>query len=411
MAPFWNEFQHLEIQLQDIKLATNNFDENKVIGSGGFGKVYRGEISLSMGRRMVAFKRLDRKFGQGDLEFWKEIMMLSRYTHENLISLLGFCKEEDEMIIVYEYAARGSLDRYLHDANLTWRQRLKICLDAARGLSYLHDDKGTRQREQMDSSSLEMFSDIAYRCLHKYRQERPTMTCVAEKLEIALKIQESSEAEVSPQINHQALFIRASLFLQDLRARGVAALHGLAASLDGRLRNDVLDMITYLLILLLPKAPGHSDFLDTYDHKSLLAVVICVGMFGAICAAERISTRVVQYPVFKSLARAVRNSELENTRCRRTIMLEFHIVKSTSKYNVILGRTTLQKLSMEVLTMRSLVEFPTRAGIATVKSDYPGKDASLAAAVEESNIREIAWEPISGDHHNRSQPPTSRFHF
>ncbi|GKA23540.1 reverse transcriptase domain-containing protein [Tanacetum coccineum] len=70
----------------------------------------------------------------------------------------------------------------------------------------------------------------------------------------------------------------------------------------------------------------------------------------------------------------------------RTIMLRFHIIKSTSKYNVILGRTTIQKLNMEVSTIRSVVEFPTKAGIAIVRSDYPGRDASLAAAVEEGKI-------------------------
>ncbi|GJR40456.1 hypothetical protein Tco_1216140 [Tanacetum coccineum] len=81
----------------------------------------------------------------------------------------------------------------------------------------------------------------------------------------------------------------------------------------------------------------------------------------------------------------------------RTIMLQFHIVKSTSKYNIILGRTAIQNLNMEVSTIRLVVEFPTRAGITIVRSDYPGRDASLVAAIEESNIREIAWEPIPGD--------------
>ncbi|PWA97581.1 protein kinase-like domain, Phloem protein 2-like protein [Artemisia annua] len=146
MDSFTNEFKHLVIKLEDIKSATNNFDEKKVIGGGGFGKVYKGEVSHYKGRSMVAFKRLDHKFGQGDPEFWKEIMMLSRYTHENLISLLGYCNEGGEMILVYEHASNGSLDFHLSSTTLTWTQRIKICLDAARGLSYLHDDKGTQQR-------------------------------------------------------------------------------------------------------------------------------------------------------------------------------------------------------------------------------------------------------------------------
>lgn len=126
MESFTKEFEHLVVKLEDVKSATNDFDENKVIGSGGFGKVYKGELSHFKGRSMVAFKRLDRKFGQGDL--------------------LGYCNEGGEMILVYEYASNGSLDRHLSSTTLTWTQRIKICLDAARGLSYLHDDKGTQQR-------------------------------------------------------------------------------------------------------------------------------------------------------------------------------------------------------------------------------------------------------------------------
>nr|GEV83629.1 protein kinase, ATP binding site-containing protein [Tanacetum cinerariifolium] len=65
-------FEHLEIQLEEIKSATINFSEESVIGHGGFGKVYKGELSHSQGKSLVAIKRLDRKHGQGDAEFCKE---------------------------------------------------------------------------------------------------------------------------------------------------------------------------------------------------------------------------------------------------------------------------------------------------------------------------------------------------
>ncbi|GJV63871.1 kinase-like domain, phloem protein 2-like protein [Tanacetum coccineum] len=148
MATYLNKFQHLEIQLEKIISATNNFDDSRVIGSGGFGNVYRGEMSHPEGKIEVAFKRLDRKlkYGQGDPEFFKEVRMLSSYKHDNLISLLGYCNEGNEMILMYEYASRGSLERVLNDAALTWTQRLKICLGAAEGLRFLHDPKGTQQR-------------------------------------------------------------------------------------------------------------------------------------------------------------------------------------------------------------------------------------------------------------------------
>ncbi|KAL8197810.1 hypothetical protein R6Q57_030207 [Mikania cordata] len=139
------DFTHLEIQLEDVKAATNNFGD-KPIGTGGFGTVYKGELLLPNGLRTVAFKRLDRKFGQGDVEFWKEIMMLSKLSHENLASLLHFCKEGDERILVYEYASHQSLDRHLDKASLTWIQRLHICHGAAKGIAYLHDSRNTQQR-------------------------------------------------------------------------------------------------------------------------------------------------------------------------------------------------------------------------------------------------------------------------
>lgn len=140
------EFDHLKIKLKDIESATNNFGISNYIGIGGFGKVYRGELVLSDKLTMVAVKRLDTAFGQGPPEFWKEIMMLSRYKHENLVSLLGFCDENGENILVYEYLSNKSLDLYLKSNDLSWIQRLHICIGAARGLQYLHDPLDTQQR-------------------------------------------------------------------------------------------------------------------------------------------------------------------------------------------------------------------------------------------------------------------------
>ncbi|KAM0025306.1 putative protein kinase RLK-Pelle-CrRLK1L-1 family [Helianthus debilis subsp. tardiflorus] len=145
MDSVMKEFEHLKIQLEELRKATDNFG-SKVIGAGGFGKVYKGEVLHSKGRSMVAIKRLNREFGQGDPEFLKEIMMLSRYAHKNLISLLGYCDEDGEKILVYEHASNGSLDRHLSSTALSWTQRLRICFDVARGIAYLHDHKGTQQR-------------------------------------------------------------------------------------------------------------------------------------------------------------------------------------------------------------------------------------------------------------------------
>ncbi|KAF5782913.1 putative protein kinase RLK-Pelle-LRR-I-1 family [Helianthus annuus] len=140
------QFQHLKIQLEAIRSATNNFSDDNCIGGGGFGKVYKGQLIHSRGETMVALKRLNRASMQGDPEFWKEILMLPLYPHENIVSLLGYCDEAGEKILVYEYAPRKSLDYYLASDNLTWIQRLKICIGAARGLEHLHTPTGTQLR-------------------------------------------------------------------------------------------------------------------------------------------------------------------------------------------------------------------------------------------------------------------------
>ncbi|PWA59051.1 Protein kinase, ATP binding site-containing protein [Artemisia annua] len=144
--PLIKTFEHLQIQLEAIKSATNNFDAANCIGSGGFGKVYKGELVHSKGKTMVALKRLDRIYGQGEVEFWNEVIMLSLYKHENIVSLLGFCDDSKEKILVYEYVSKGSLDLYLEKDDLTWVRRLRICIGAARGLAYLHSSVGTQQR-------------------------------------------------------------------------------------------------------------------------------------------------------------------------------------------------------------------------------------------------------------------------
>lgn len=127
--------------IAEIKAATMDFDESLVIGVGGFGKVYRGETDTGT---PVAVKRGHAESQQGAKEFETEIEMLSRLRHRHLVSLIGYCDEQDEMILVYEHMANGTLRSHLYGSEsdhlpaLTWRQRLEICIGAARGLHYLH---------------------------------------------------------------------------------------------------------------------------------------------------------------------------------------------------------------------------------------------------------------------------------
>ncbi|KAJ0765607.1 putative non-specific serine/threonine protein kinase [Helianthus annuus] len=81
------EFDNLRIPINDIKLATNNFDERNYIGQDGFGKVYKGELVHFGHCVTTSFKRLDPRCGQGTTEFWQEINVVSHYTHECILSL------------------------------------------------------------------------------------------------------------------------------------------------------------------------------------------------------------------------------------------------------------------------------------------------------------------------------------
>ncbi|KAK9070740.1 hypothetical protein SSX86_011142 [Deinandra increscens subsp. villosa] len=124
---------------EELNRCTNNFSESNNIGTGGYGTVYKG--SLPDGQ-LIAIKRAKQGSTQGGLEFKTEIELLSRVHHKNLVSLVGFCFDQGEQMLVYEYIVNGTVKDSISGRSgirLDWIRRLRIALGAAKGLQYLHD--------------------------------------------------------------------------------------------------------------------------------------------------------------------------------------------------------------------------------------------------------------------------------
>ncbi|XP_054778327.1 G-type lectin S-receptor-like serine/threonine-protein kinase At1g11300, partial [Prosopis cineraria] len=128
-------------EFEKLAIATNNFHGCNMIGQGGFGLVYKGELQDS---QAIAIKRLSRGSRQGLEEFMNEVKVISKLQHCNLVRLIGCCIEQDEKMLVYEYMPNKSLDAMLFDSRkvvvLDWRKRYSIIEGITRGLLYLHRD-------------------------------------------------------------------------------------------------------------------------------------------------------------------------------------------------------------------------------------------------------------------------------
>jgi serine/threonine protein kinase len=129
----------------DIKKITNSF--TNILGQGGFGNVYKGKLTDG---RLVAVKVLKDSKGDGE-EFMNEVASISRTSHVNIVTLLGFCYEKTKRALIYEFMTKGSLDKFISyegtpDTNfgLEWERFYEIAVGIARGLEYLHRGCNTR---------------------------------------------------------------------------------------------------------------------------------------------------------------------------------------------------------------------------------------------------------------------------
>lgn len=141
----------LKFSMEEVVRATKNFNKDLVVGDGGFGLVYKAQLSDGL---KVAIKKLDPDAFQGFREFQAEMETLGKLRHRNIVKILGYCVSGADRILIYEFMERGNLDRWLHDSSstdfdgmddtsgyrlpLSWKTRNKIVKGVANGLAYLH---------------------------------------------------------------------------------------------------------------------------------------------------------------------------------------------------------------------------------------------------------------------------------
>lgn len=133
----------MTISIQVLREATNNFSRENILGRGGFGTVYLGELHDGT---KIAVKRMESgvEGEKGLSEFRAEITVLTKVRHKHLVALMGYCLDGNERLLVYEYMPQGTLSRHLFSWRdeglrpLEWTRRLIIALDVARGVEYLH---------------------------------------------------------------------------------------------------------------------------------------------------------------------------------------------------------------------------------------------------------------------------------
>ncbi|KAJ0089283.1 hypothetical protein Patl1_31608 [Pistacia atlantica] len=167
--------------------ATDNFNRSTQVGQGGYGKVYKGILSDNT---VVAIKRAEEGSLQGQNEFLTEIKLLSRLHHRNLVSLLGYCDEDEEQMLVYEFMPNGTLRDWLSE-NKTYVQ-VNVARESGLMFSVIDNRMGS-----YPSECIERFVALALNCCHDKTEQRPSMSDVVRELETILKIIPETDATFS----------------------------------------------------------------------------------------------------------------------------------------------------------------------------------------------------------------------
>ena len=123
---------------EHLSKATNGFKEE--VGRGASGTVFKGV--MQNGQKMVAVKRLEKEFAQGERDFQTELKTIGKMYHKNLVRLLGYCLDGDHKLLVFKYMRKGSLAGILFNKEKqpSWEERMEITRDISRGILYLHEE-------------------------------------------------------------------------------------------------------------------------------------------------------------------------------------------------------------------------------------------------------------------------------
>ncbi|KAH7577416.1 hypothetical protein ACOSQ2_001696 [Xanthoceras sorbifolium] len=156
-----------DFQVSELRAITHNFSSNFLLGEGGFGTVHKGYIDENLRQGLkaqaVAVKLLDIEGLQGHREWLAEVIFLGQLRHPHLVKLIGYCCEDEERLLVYEFMPRGSLENHLFkriSISLPWGTRLKIAVGAAKGLAFLHGAENPVIYRDFKTSNILLDSDF-----------------------------------------------------------------------------------------------------------------------------------------------------------------------------------------------------------------------------------------------------------
>ncbi|KAE8713749.1 Receptor-like serine/threonine-protein kinase [Hibiscus syriacus] len=158
-----------DFKLSELRAITQNFSADYLLGEGGFGTVHKGFVDEKLRQGLkaqnVAIKLLDVQGRQGHREWLVEVILLGQLRYPHLVRLIGYCCEEEQRLLVYEFMPRGSLENHLFkrtgiSTSLPWGTRLKIAIGAAKGLAFLHGAENPVIYRDFKTSNILLHSDF-----------------------------------------------------------------------------------------------------------------------------------------------------------------------------------------------------------------------------------------------------------